>query len=194
MRNFPRLAIVSAATLSLLVGFSVPAFGTDYASAKDFWKGAAKVTPNTLYAVSTKVANKLGINPGTPPTNAQLEMLCAGKWNVGFDYSGASGGANTYQASNQDCFPDFGYAGTPGSWPFTAKGKKFTMYYNGCSSTPAGANDPPIDQCASGDIAYYTTIRLPAVGNKSATTMHIMSDGLTRIQLRTFIRSLQPVR
>jgi hypothetical protein len=68
------------------------------------------------------------------------------------------------------------------------------MYYNGCSSTPAGANDPPIDQCASGDIAYYTTIRLPAVGNKSATTMHIMSDGLTRIQLRTFIRSLQPVR
>jgi len=194
VRAHRRFASVLIAATALVIGFVPPTVGQDFAVNQDFWKGAASVTQYTVYSVPVKEAKKFGLRPTMPP-DAELAMVCAGVWNITYNYDNSTNGSVTIDlTSDSGCFRDFGVAGTSGSWFFAAKGQKFGIYYNGCASTPAGGDDPTISQCASKDVVYSVSGRLPGVGGKSATSMHLNTGGLSRGEIKKFVRAMRAVR
>lgn len=168
----------------------------DYATTQDFWQSAAAVSTATVYEPSAKALRGAGLSqPGSPVSGAFLEMICAGQWNTSITYDSrdAESSASLYQAT-PGCTPDFGAGEAKGKWTFKVSGRTFTTQYQDCRGTAEGAPAPVVAECPAEDAIYATFGRLPAVGSQKATFVHLDTEGLTRAQIRTFMRSLDPVR
>lgn len=91
--------------------------------------------------------------------------------------------------------PDPRYGGAPeAKWTFKARGKRFTAFYQGCLTTPAGQPEPALSDCAANQVLYNVDGRLPGAGGAEGPWIHIEADGMTRPQIRSLVRSMAPVR
>jgi hypothetical protein len=192
-------AAIVAGTLSLSAGAVGASEDYDFAKQRDFWKAAAQAADITVYAPSRKDVERVGLEVSEPPTMSSLEMLCVGQWNVIVNFDGnirnnSDASVTLTQAASSECMDDVGASGAPPSpWSFKAFGKKFTGYYEGCRGTGEGESDPGVAQCPTLDRVYMIVGELPAASGFKKTAVRLETVGMTRAQIRTFIRSMDPV-
>ena len=171
----------------------------DFAKQWDFWKGAAQAADITVYAPSRKDVERVGLEVSEPPTMSSLEMLCVGQWNVIVNFDGdvrnsANASVTLTQAASSECMDDVGAGGAPPSpWSFKAFGNKFRGYYEACRGIGEGESDPGVARCAVVDRIYLVSGELPAAGGSKKTAVRLETVGMTRAQIRSFIRSMKPV-
>ena len=202
MRKF--LGTVSGLILLLAgVGVSAGAAGAaddyDYAKAKDFWSLAASAADYAVYAPTSKGVRRSGLQPeGEPPLSSNMRTICAGQWTIQTDFQGSEGipyaGVLMVQAPSRQCMPDPLAGGAPeAKWSFKASGKKFTASYQGCLTTPEGQPDPPVGDCPASQALYNVDGQLPAAGGAKGPWVHIEAAGMTRAQIRSLVRSMNPI-
>ena len=175
-----------------LAAVPIPARAQE-ARADDFWTAAADAATATLYAPTAKGLRLSGLAPlQSPPQGvAPLTMVCAGEWNVAATYDTRRGdGSATISQATRACTGDFGASQATGSWTFTASGHTFTIDYLDCRGHAGEQSIPAVAQCAIDDAIYAVDGLLPAAHGKQRTFVHIDTLGLSREQIRTFVRSL----
>ena len=202
MRKF--LGTVSGLVL-LLAGVGVSAGAAsaadeyDSAKVKDFWSLAASAADYAVYAPTSKGVRRSGLQPeGEPPLSSNMQVICAGQWSIQKILQGSldnlDAGVYMIQAPSRQCMPDPRYGAAPeANWSFKASGKKFTASYQGCLTTPDGQPEPALGDCPASQAQYNVDGQLPAAGGAKGPWVHIETDGMTRAQIRSLVRSMKPI-
>ena len=203
MRGIRRVFLSGAVGIGLVLAtVATPAGaseGYDFAKQWDFWKGSAQAADITVYAPSRKDVERVGLEVSQPPTTSSLQMLCAGQWNVIANFYGdmknEDASLTFTQAPGTECMDDVGASDAPQSpWSFTAFGNTFKGFYQGCAGTGEGQPEPALAQCAVANRFYVIAGELPAVSGSAKTAVRLETAGMSRAQIRRFVRSLSVVR
>ena len=199
------LGVVSlVATLLAGVGLSAGPVGAaeeyDYAKPKDFWSLAASAADYAVYKPTKEGLQRSGLQgAGVPPLGSTMSTICAGQWTISQFLQGDRDEPKVRmymtQAPSRQCMPDPRYGEAPeAKWTFKAGGKQFTAFYQGCLTTPAGQPEPALSDCPANQVYYNVDGRLPAAGGAEGPWIHLETDGMTRPQIRSLVRSMVPVR
>lgn len=185
-------------TLVLSAGGVGAAEEYEGANQRDFWKGAAQAANFTVYAPSRAAVNRAGLETTVPPNMSSMEMVCAGRWTVVANFDGGTdfdSQLTMTQAVSSECMDDPGAGDAPRSpWSFVASGNRFRAIYQGCRNVGEGQPDPGVTNCPVADRIYFVSGKLPAAAGEPATAVRVETVGVTRSQIRGFVRALEPVR
>lgn len=170
----------------------MPTAHAEPATQRDFWSAAARDATATIYAPSAASLRALGFTAGSVSfASLKLTMVCRDEWNVDANYGDeGSRSLELYQAT-RDCSPDQGDFDTPPNRS-TVKvaGATVEIVYHGCRDS--GPQDLPEDACPATRRIYSAYGTLPAIRDKKPSFLQLDALGLSRVEVRSVLRSLRP--
>jgi hypothetical protein len=205
MRKFFGVAsLVTAlvAGVGLSAGSAGAAEEYDEAKRKDFWPLAASAADFAVYKPTKEGLQRSSLQwaeGGVMGLGSTIDTVCAGQWTVFSNLKGRwnpEASAFITQAPSTQCMlDDRAGGGAPNvESTFKASGKKFTLIYRGCDTpTPEGQPELAIEDCPPGKGYYDVYGKFPAAGGKKGPSVRVETDGMTRPQIRSLVRSMVSV-
>ncbi len=163
-----------------------------------FWANAASAATATIYAPTTTTLHQARVGQ-MDFASSSLAMFCADQWSVTAAYGTSTGRSLTLAQGTDNgsadpvCLGDGpGANGPANETTVDVSGAQVTIDFWGCKVGPEPYGYPEA-KCPTAKSSYIADGRLPAVGAKRGTALHIASYGVSRQRLTAIIRSLAVV-